>query len=359
MPIQKHLSKTDTINLGSFYTPKFIVEIAYKIMENHINLSDFTLLDSSCGYGDFFTKNLRYIGADIDDIALKSVPKNVKKIHTNSLLNLSREKFDISQNEPLIIIGNPPYNDKTSIIRNNVKKEIFDIDANLNHRDLGISFLRSFAELDPKFVCVLHPLSYLIKRTNFNSLAKFKNNYRLIDGLIISSEIFMPNSNTFFAIIIALYEKNCFGMNYDFIKDYKFKTYEGNSFRLNDFDFIGSYVQKYPNHNDSRKPVKYFYTLRDINALKRNQTFMETPNSNSVKVFNENLKYYCYIHHFKKFASNLPYYFGNLDVFIDNDEFLKISDEFLNTNGSKNIDKYFKTLIKNIQGETNANYSKQ
>jgi len=345
MPIQKHLSKTDTINLGSFYTPKFIVEIAYKIMENHINLNDFTLLDSSCGYGDFFIKNLRYVGADIDDIALKSVPQNVKKIHTNSLLNLSREKFDISQNEPLIIIGNPPYNDKTSIIRNNVKKEIFDIDANLNHRDLGISFLRSFAELQPEFVCVLHPLSYLIKRTNFNALAKFKNSYRLIDGLIISSEIFMPNSNTFFPIIIALYEKNRFGMNYDFIKDYKFKTYEGNSFRLNDFDFIGSYVQKYPNHYDKREPIAYFHTLRDINALKRNQTFMKTPNSNSVKVFNENLKYYCYIHHFKKFASNLPYYFGNLDVFIDNDEFLKISDEFLNLNNSPKIDRYFNDLL--------------
>ena len=352
MPIQKHLSKTDTINLGSFYTPKLIVEIAYKIMENHINLNDFTLLDSSCGYGDFFIKNLRYIGADIDDIALKSVPKNVKKIHTNSLLNLNREKFDISQNEPLIVIGNPPYNDKTSIIRNGVKKEIFGIDANLKHRDLGISFLRSFAELNPEFVCVLHPLSYLIKRTNFNSLAKFKNNYRLIDGLIISSEIFTPNSSTFFPIIIALYEKSYLGMDYEFIKDYKFKTCKGNSFRLNDFDFIGSYVQKYPNHNDSRKPVKYFYTLRDINALKRNQTFMETPNSNSVKVFNENLKYYCYIHHFKKFASNLPYYFGNLDVFIDNDEFLKISDEFLDLNSKPCINRYFENLLK--KGAKNA-----
>ena len=148
-------------------------------------------------------------------------------------------------------------------------------------------------------------------------------------------------------------------MNYDFIKDYKFKTYEGNSFRLNDFDFIGSYVQKYPNHYDKREPIAYFHTLRDINALKRNQTFMKTPNSNSVKVFNENLKYYCYIHHFKKFASNLPYYFGNLDVFIDNDEFLKISDEFLNIEDNKNINKYFKTLIKNIQGETNENYSRR
>ncbi|ERJ32113.1 hypothetical protein UNSW2_431 [Campylobacter concisus UNSW2] len=349
MSIQRHLNKIDTINLGSFYTPKFIVAIAYEMLEKNVNLRDFTLLDSSCGYGDFFIKKLRYIGADIDDIALKSVPKNVKKFHTNSLLNLCREKFHISQDERLIIIGNPPYNDKTSKVRNNVKKEIFDIDVGLKHRDLGISFLRSFAELDPEFVCVLHPLSYLIKQTNFNSLAKFKSNYCLMDDLIISSEIFTPNSSTFFPIIIALYEKNCFGMNYDFIKNYKFKTYEGNSFCLNNFDFIGSYVQKYPNHRDKREPVAYFHTLRDINALKRNQTFMKTPNLNSVKVFNENLKYYCYIHHFKKFASNLPYYFGNLDVFIDNDEFLKISDEFLDLNTSSKINQYFDNLFDRIK----------
>lgn len=28
-------------------------------------------LDSSCGYGDFFVKNLNYVGADIDEVALE------------------------------------------------------------------------------------------------------------------------------------------------------------------------------------------------------------------------------------------------------------------------------------------------
>lgn len=344
--MQKHLSRIDTINLGSFYTPNFIVNIAYDMLEKVTDLSRFTLLDSSCGYGDFFVRNLKYIGADIDEVALQSVPNNVKKFHGNSLENLNRDKFKISSKEKLIIIGNPPYNDKTSIIRNSIKKEIYAIDLKLKHRDLGISFLRSYEILEPEFVCVLHPLSYLIKQTNFNALADFKKKYSLIDGLIISSKIFTPHSSTFFPIIIALYEKNSLGMNYDFIKSYKFKTYEGNKFCLNDFDFIGNYVQKYPNFNDKREAVAYFHTLRDINALKRNKTFMREPNTNSVKVFAENLKYYCYIDHFKRFANNLPYYFGNLDVFIDNNEFLQISCDFLNTNGGKNIDEYFKNLNK-------------
>ena len=121
--MQKHLNKIDTINLGSYYTSRFIVDIVYQICERRIkNLDDFLFFDSSCGYGDFFIKNYKYLGADIDKIALNKVDKSIKIINTNSLLDVSRAKFSIDENENLIIIGNPPYNDKTSIINNSIKK---------------------------------------------------------------------------------------------------------------------------------------------------------------------------------------------------------------------------------------------
>ena len=348
MNIQKHLSKGDTINLGSFYTPKFIVQKAYELL-GKINLKDYLLFDSSCGYGDFFLyDDLDYLGADIDSVALSKVSKYIKVIHTNSLFNVSREKFGIKDSQKLIIIGNPPYNDKTSIIRSHIKKSLFNIDEKLKFRDLGISFLRSYAILKPDFVCVLHPLSYLIKRSNFNALKEFKTNYRLIDNLVISSEIFTPNSSTFFPIIIALYEKNSIGMDFKFIENYEFKTLENNKFKLNNFDFITNYINKYPNSGDKREAVAYFHTLRDINALKRNQTFQKEQNTNSIKVFKENLKYYCYVHHFKQYAYKLPYYFGNLDIFIDNSEFLKISNKFLELKRNPAIEDYFKKLFKNM-----------
>lgn len=344
--MQKHLNKIDTINLGSYYTPRFIVKIAYQMCERKIkNIDDFLFFDSSCGYGDFFIKNYKYLGADIDSIALNKVDKSIKTINTNSLLDVSREKFSIDENENLIIIGNPPYNDKTSIINNSIKKEVFKIDSKLIHRDLGISFLRSFAVLRPQYICVLHPLSYLIKQTNFNALFDFKNNYRLIDCLVISSEIF-TNSKTFFPIVIALYEQNNEGMDFNFIKNYEFKTYEGQTFILNKFDFIGNYITKYPNPKDIRQEVAYFHTMRDINALKRNATFMQKYNSNTIRVFSENLKYYYYVHHFKKFAKNLPYYFGNLDVFINHKEFVKIENDFLSFDDNPSIKNYFDRLFK-------------
>ncbi|MBR7118051.1 MAG: hypothetical protein IKC84_01580 [Helicobacteraceae bacterium] len=344
--MQKHLNKIDTINLGSYYTPRFIIEIAYQICERRIkNLDDFLFFDSSCGYGDFFIKNYKYLGADIDKIALNKVNKSIKIINTNSLLDVSRAKFSIDENENLIIIGNPPYNDKTSIINNSIKKEVFKIDSKLIHRDLGISFLRSFAVLKPQYICVLHPLSYLIKQTNFNALFDFKNNYKLVDCLVISSAFF-TNSKTFFPIAIALYEKNNKGMDFNFIKNYEFKTYEGQTFVLNKFDFIGNYITKYPNPKDSRKEVAYFHTMRDINALKRNATFMPNYNSNTIRVFSENLKYYYYVHHFKKFAKDLPYYFGNLDVFINHKEFVKIENDFLSFDDNSSIKNYFDRLFK-------------
>lgn len=145
----------------------------------------------------------------------------------------------------------------------------------------------------------------------------------MLDGLIISSENFTPHSKTFFPIIIALYAKDNQGMDYDFIKNYQFSTDSGQKLRLNDFDFIGNYVKKYPNPKDKRKEVAYFHTLRDINALKRNQTFMTQCSANSIRVFQDSIQYYYYIHHFKKFADKLPYYFGNLDIFINHEEFLK------------------------------------
>lgn len=346
--MQNHLNRKDTINLGSFYTPNFIVKIVYEMLKNVVNLKEYLLFDSSCGYGDFFISDeliSNYLGADIDEVAIQKVNKNIKVFATNSLLNVRREKFEIAPKQKLIIIGNPPYNDKTSIIRNNIKKDIFAIDKNLAFRDLGISFLRSYAVLNADFVCVLHPLSYLIKKANFNALNAFKDNYILIDNLIISSQIFTPNSNTFFPIIIALYKKSISGMNYEFIQNYTFKTIEGQSFKLTNFDFITNYVSKYSNPYDKRKEVAFFHTLRDINALKRNQTFMKKQTTNSIRVFAENLKYYCYIHHFKQFANKLPYYFGNLDIFIDNVEFLKIADLFLDLKPHPKIKEYFEKLF--------------
>ena len=367
---QKHLNKIDTINYGSYYTPKLYVDIAYNLISKYTNIENYTILDTSCGYGNF----LRYknsIGADIDKIAVKKAKQNTNCfiLEQNALLNVTRKNYNISDTQKLIIVGNPPYNDTTSIINNSIKQTKFDIDKDLRHRDLGISFLLSYNKLYADYICILHPLSYLIKKTNFNGLRNFTENYKLIDNIIISSNSFSDTSKiTAFPIVIALYKRDNNGMTFEYIKKYKFKTINGKVFSLSDFDIIDNYMKKYPNKKyvSKERTIAYFYTMRDINALKRTKSFIDYEITNSIRVVKEKFPYYCYVDCFKDIITHIPYYFGNCNIPIDNKEFIKIKDSFIFMSCKKhknlshllkenstnktfthkmNIDNYFKNLL--------------
>jgi len=338
---QKHLSYKSQIDLGSFYTPNHIVDIVFEIIKKNIeDIADFSLLDSSCGYGSFLTKTgfKKIIGSDIDEQAVKKAGENTKNVEfivNNSLKDVSRKKFGLNENDKLIIIGNPPYNDTTSIIRQDIKDKSAteNIDSDIKTRDLGMSFLLSYNKLDADYICVLHPLSYLIKKANFALLNNFTENYKLIDGLIISSHEFPDTSRSMaFPILIAFYKRDKSGMNYEYIRNYEFKVKDDGIFKLSSFDTIANYVQKYPNKkylNEQDKPVAKFWTLRDINALRRNRTFIDNDTYNTVYVLMDKLPYYCYIDIFKQYIDKMPYFIGNCDVIIDNEEFLKIRECFI------------------------------
>jgi hypothetical protein len=228
-------------------------------------------------------------------------------------------------------VGNPPYNDTTSIIRSGIKRNNFERDEDVFSRDFGISFLLSYDKLFADYVCVLHPLSYLIKKTNFAGLGNFRKNYKLIDSVIISSGEFADTSkNTRFPIIIALYERNPLGMDYNYIANYNFMTLDKKRFSIKQRDSIGGYVNKYPNQKkvSQEDTVALFYTMRDINALKRGATFIKNDNYNAVRVTKEKLPYYCYVDVFKEFIPHIPYYFGNCDIMIDNSAFLDAQKVF-------------------------------
>ena len=171
---QYHLEYHDKINLGAFYTPKEYVNIVWCLIKPFLSCRS-VILDSSCGYGNFFDYEINCLkkANDIDTIATNQTKLNfpeIKVFNKNALLNVSRKMFNISSDEELVIIGNPPYNDIFSIIRNGIKKNILEIDYDIKTRDLGMSFLLSYTKLNANIICVLHPLSYLIKKSNFNLL---------------------------------------------------------------------------------------------------------------------------------------------------------------------------------------------
>ncbi|GHU22865.1 hypothetical protein FACS1894172_07840 [Spirochaetia bacterium] len=353
---QKHLDHKSTVNLGSYYTPSWLVDIVYTLIEKNIpNASDYTILDTSCGYGGFL-RGEKTIGADIDQKAVETAQTNSpesKYFNHNSLYEISRPHYGLTNDAKIIIVGNPPYNDTTSIIRNSIKRNEFMRDFDVMSRDLGISFLLSYDKLTADYVCVLHPLSYLIKKANFEALWQFKNNYKLIDSFVVSSGVFSATSKTTsFPIIVALYERNLFGMEYNYIENYKFITSEGKTFSLRQYDTIGKYISKYPNKNkvNSDDTVAYFYTMRDVNALKRTATFLDNETYNSIRITADKMPYYCYVDIFKEYIPHIPYYFGNSDVMINNDAFTEMKDLFV----TKSIKKHPK-----LSGciESKKNYS--
>ena len=353
---QTHLGYESRVNLGSYYTPPEIVNIAWEMIAPYVN-SQTTIIDSACGYGDFLKDcgQAITIGCDIDKTAISVAEKGnennkVQFFQRNALCNVSREKFGIPQQSHLIVVGNPPYNDKTSLIRHNIKDVDFEIDDDLACRDLGISFLRSYNKLEADLICVLHPLSYLIKPTNFKLLKEFTANYRIIDGLLISSWEFPESAkHTPFPIGLALYERDTQGMTYSFIRSFRFriagkdnkkraapiKPQRGamsiGGFCLSDFDYITGYIDKYPKKENrpTYDDSLFFWTMRDINALKRNRTFVESYSANTIVIDKRKLDYYAYVDVFKRNLHRLPFYFGNCDVLINDDLFKKYKSCFI------------------------------
>lgn len=326
---QEHLEYKDRVNLGSYYTPSKFVKIAWEFIESYVD-SQTTIIDSACGYGDFLKNNGQSttIGCDIDEAAVEIAKEKRDKVRffkTNALSNVSREKFGIPQKSTrLIVVGNPPYNDKTSLIRQKIKQSDFAVDEDIACRDLGISFLRSYNKLEADFICVLHPLSYLIKPANFALLKGFAGNYKLVDGLLISSGEFTESAKlTPFPIIIAFYRRDALGMDYSYIQSFKFKVDDESQFCLSDFDYISSYISKYPskNHQPILNDSLFFWTMRDINALKRNRTFVNKYSNNTIVIDKDKLDYYAYVDVFKRNLHRLPFYFGNCDVPIDDNLF--------------------------------------
>ena len=373
---QTHLNYADRVNQGSSYTPPHIVDIALTMVAPHI-AAEAIIMDNACGYGDFLKGGDlldgrgKFVGCDWDAEAVLYAQKNHPHAHffqANALKNVSRQNFGIAETAPLILVGNPPYNDKTSLIRRAVKADYFEIDKELISRDLGVSFLRSYARLRADFVCVLHPLSYLIKPTNFKALKEFAAHYRLLDGLVISSHEFAESAGyTPFPILIGLYKRGA-GMGYEFVQKFRFKTTLGTELCLSDFDYVSHYIRKYPSKtppaaSDRDNENLYFWTMRDINALKRNRTFVETYSPNTIIIDKDKLDFYAYVDVVKRYSDRLPFYFGNCDVPIDLDLFrdyrncfmrdaarhhphLNAHISYANTDERHAINRYFKLVLR-------------
>lgn len=331
-----HLSFADQVNRGAFYTPDKYVALVGEWLVKHGVATDCTILEPSCGYGAFFALNrwmpdARFIGNDIDPSAVAIAKTRFPFIeirNVNALLDVSRAQYGLLPDERLCIVGNPPWNDTTSQIRQSIKTARTPMDPDVASRDLGLSSLLAYNKLRADFVAVLHPLSYLVKKPNFNAARSFFGNYSMLECLVFSSQRFSDTSRASgFPVVVALYARALgAGLRYEDVWTRMFETEEGDRFRLCDRDYIDAFAEKYPSAR-RYSPEILFYTMRDVNALARSRTFITERCANAVDVDPKKLDWYCYVDVFKSIAST-PYWMGNLNVPLVASDFPAVAPAF-------------------------------
>lgn len=318
--------------LGKYYTPEHLVTSVRELLGPVLREEpDAYVADLAAGCGAFLAafEDYRILGRDIDDqavLVLKEMGFGNIAVD-NSLKEVSREKIGLHEDDTLVLVGNPPYNDTTSLNKrySTDKKEALAVavDADIRSKDLGISFLRAFAKLRPKAICVLHPLSYLTKEANFRALKEFSQQYKLTAGFVFSSAEFGANigAKTPFAVVAALYEPG--EMAYADIQAFRFPIFKevAGSFRdsgerlvLNHVRTIDGLIRKYP-------PTKgmptvsdiglYNYNIRDTNSLITSGAITANTDDNRIPVQFDELWKYAYLNCIKRYFG-YDFVFGNL-----------------------------------------------
>ncbi len=365
--LAEHLPKNERIRLGSYYTPERLVKQVHEFIMPYLENKKIKsiVFDSAGGCGAFIfgLENYDYRIADCDLEACKFLKQHFNQhniFHANSLKGVNRDKYLIPSFAFLIMVGNPPYNDTTSEFKNGKKGQNI-CDDDLYDRDMGISFLKSYYKLNADVVCVLHPLSYLIKETNFKRLRDFKDNYKLIKGAIFSSALFHGTGTGKFPILVSLYEKCLDGMTFDYIKNFRFNILDSpKTFVLSDFRTTDGYINKYPpRKNDIQKsPIGlYYYSFRDFNSLKKNTSFMTKEHPNGIVVTLDNFYKYSYLYALKNlFNPDDAWLYGNLSPLINIEDVqqnkklyvlytIKTHKVFREMEGLKKIADYYKVKL--------------
>ena len=117
LSVNTHLSKEDIIKNGSIFTPDYIVQLVVDQIRDKLTEKT-TIVDFGAGYGAFSSAFLnlphkKIIATDCDEQSINFIKQEhsgVETILENSLLGIERQKY--CNDDDLIVVGNPPYNDE-------------------------------------------------------------------------------------------------------------------------------------------------------------------------------------------------------------------------------------------------------
>lgn len=334
-----HLPDPKRVSMGQYHTPANLTKAVEDVVRPLLDrMPDACVFDPAVGMGALlqpFNGHHRLVGWDIDQTAVLIMKEmgftNVG--HGNSLINVSRKTFGIRDDEKLIIVANPPYNDGSSQHKRQLKTAIPNTaaicDADVAARDVGMSFMLAAAKLDPEAICLIHPASYLIKESNFKLLDQFSAKYRLEMGLLCSSEEFglrgMP-----FPVVVALYKPG--KMDYSHIEQFEFEVYlnnagslldSGTRLKLGNVETTKGLIRNLPPKKCMATTSDigvYQFNFRDANYVITSATLTSKPSASTIPVQFDELGKYAYVNCFRRHFGK-DFVFGNLNPLVCKNDF--------------------------------------
>lgn len=306
--------------LGAFYTPPLLAELIKEMLQPTLDaLNDPVVFDSAAGLGGILGAFDEYtvVAADVDAkiVAALGDMGYVNVHYGNSLKTVSRTAYGIEETADLVIALNPPFSGACGCEMMN------EADGGVVTKDLGMSFLLAAAKLKPEAICVLHPLSFLSKRTNFEQLEPLASNYKLLKGVVVSSADFEPSlGKTPFPVVAALYVPG--SMTFADIGEFAFDIYEqqrgsmmdtGKRLILNAIKTTDEFIRKYPPKKgmDHVSDIGiYQYNFRDANFVIAKGALSCSLTDSSIPVRYHQLGLYSYINCFKRHFG-VHFVFGN------------------------------------------------
>lgn len=322
---------------GKYFTPahvgRLLEDLVNPILEE---MPEAILLDPAAGHGGLlsgFESQARVV-ADIDPEAVRVMAEMGFKspLETNSLLGVSRAKFGITDSDKVIVVSNPPFNDGTSQHKRVVKAAAGTpaaCDLDLVTRDTGAAFMLMAAKINADAVVMIHPLSYLIKQTNFDRLSKFAAKYKLVSGVVISSAEFATGGKPF-PLVLAVYRKG--SMTFADIEQFEFPIYRnangtfldsGTRLKLAAVETTQGFIR-------STVPTKgmpkvstlglHQYNFRDINFVESSGNLTETQSDSTIPVELPTLGRYSYINCVKRHFDS-DFVNGNLSPLVRKTDF--------------------------------------
>jgi hypothetical protein len=304
-------------SLGKYYTPAKLTELVRKEAEPYLKTPNIEVADLAAGCGAFLKafedQFIRGFDVDHDAVAILRALEFENITQKNSLEKKGRDWFGIPKNAPLIVVGNPPYNDPQSKNKRYGTNRKIPISASiaedLKTGDIGRSFLKQIFSLNPVRAIILHPFAYLCKSRNFKELCGYR--FRLKVAHVFPSSEFLDTSATVFPCACSVWEpteeESDFESEWGRIQRMFFPLLDSErKFCLSLYRTFGNdELQKYAKKGVSDIGV-YHYNFRDLNSLITSANFMTRKDENNFPVNWDKFPLYAFVNVVKRRWGQVP-----------------------------------------------------